>query len=75
MLQGAHLYKSIGKLSKPVTAWRAILGHNVRGASRLKVSTRIGQADVFRRHILRQRTRHAIPAVSVETVADWLIER
>ncbi|WP_434660717.1 hypothetical protein P5W99_10925 [Paraburkholderia sp. A3BS-1L] len=64
-----------GKLGKPVTAWPAILGHHVRGASAIKVSTRIWQADVFRRHILGQRARHAIPTVSVEPVAGWLIQR
>ncbi|WGS45257.1 hypothetical protein LFL97_21145 [Burkholderia sp. JSH-S8] len=52
-----------GKLGKPVTAWPAILGHDVRGASAIKVSTRIWQADVFRRHIHRQRKRLS-PAVS-----------
>jgi hypothetical protein len=63
------------KLGKPVTAWPAIIGHDVRGVSAINVSTRIWQADVFRRHILRQRARHAIPTVNVETVADWLVQR
>ncbi|HIE1299428.1 MULTISPECIES: competence protein CoiA family protein [Burkholderia] len=63
------------KLGTPVTAWPAILGHNVRGASAIKVSTRIWQADVFRRHILRQRARNPHQSVTVEEVADWLIER
>lgn len=64
-----------GKLSKPVTAWPAILGQDVRGASAIKVSTRIWQADVFRRHIHRQRARQASPTVSVESVAGWLVQR
>jgi hypothetical protein len=64
-----------GKLGMPVKAWPAILGHDVRGASAIKVSTRIWQADVFRRHIVGQRVRHTIPTVSVEPVTDWLIQR
>lgn len=63
------------KLGKPVTSWPAILGHEVRGASAINVSTRIWQADVFRRHILRQRARNPNQRVTVEAVADWLIER
>jgi len=63
------------KLGKPVTAWPAILGHDVRGAPAINVSTRIWQADVFRRHILLQLARNPNQRVTVETVADWLIER
>lgn len=63
------------KLGKPVTAWPAILGHDVRGASAIKVSTRVWQADVFRRHVHRQRALQLNPKVTVEAVADWLVER
>ncbi|VVD61118.1 hypothetical protein PEP31012_00106 [Pandoraea eparura] len=65
----------VTKLGKPVTAWPAILGHDVRGGSAIKVSTRIWQADVFRRHILRRRARNPNQRITVEAVADWLIER
>ncbi|SAL06737.1 Competence protein CoiA-like family protein [Caballeronia calidae] len=64
-----------GRLGKFVSDWPAILGHSVRGASSVKVSTLVWQADVFRRHILGQGARHPKRSVTVESVADWLVQR
>ncbi|SKC69609.1 hypothetical protein [Paraburkholderia hospita] len=63
------------KPRKPVTAWPASLGQDVRGASAIMVSTRIWQADVFRKYIRGQGARHPNPRVTVESVTDWLIQR
>lgn len=63
------------KLRKPVSSWPASLGHEVRGAFAFRVSTRIWQADVFRKYIRGQGTRHANARVTAEAVAEWLIQR
>lgn len=63
------------KLGKSVNAWPASLGHEVRGGSAFRVSTRIWQADVFRKYIHGQRTRHPNLRVTVEAVAEWLVQR
>ncbi|WP_322045791.1 competence protein CoiA family protein [Paraburkholderia sp. J67] len=62
------------KLGKPVTTWPASIGQDVRGAEAIPASTRIWQADVFRRYIHGRGARYH-PRVSVEPVADWLVQR
>ncbi|MEP9324841.1 competence protein CoiA family protein [Paraburkholderia phymatum] len=63
------------KLRKPVSSWPASLGHEVWGGSAFRVPTRIWQADAFRKYIHEQGARPPYPRVSVETVAEWLVQR
>ena len=63
------------KLGKPETMWPRIFGLEVRGASAIGVSTRIWQADVFRRYIHGRGARDMKPRLTVEWVADWLVQR
>ncbi|MCA8494019.1 competence protein CoiA family protein [Burkholderia arboris] len=63
------------KLGLAEREWPPVFGSPVRGAAAVPARAWIWQADVFRKFIQGQRSLRSAPALSVEVVAEWLIQR